>query len=126
MSHLISLREDARNVSPVPEDSQAASRLCVSVIVPCRNEVNAIDSFLDSLLKQDLAGVDWEVVIADGMSDDGTREKLRRICDQDCRVRVIDNPMRIASTGLNAAIRAARNDIILRMDVHTEYKSDYI
>jgi succinoglycan biosynthesis protein ExoA len=126
MSHLMSLSEDRRNVSAVPADSQTASKLCVSVIVPCRNEVNTIDSFLDSLHKQDLAGVDWEVVIADGMSDDGTRERLRRICDQDCRIRVIDNPMYIASTGLNAAIRAARNDIVLRMDVHTEYKSDYI
>jgi glycosyltransferase involved in cell wall biosynthesis len=100
--------------------------LSVSVIVPCRNEFKAIDSFLNSLRKQKLTDVDWEVVVADGMSDDGTRERLQKICDQDSRIRMIDNPLRIASTGLNAAIRAARNDIVLRMDVHTEYKPDYI
>jgi succinoglycan biosynthesis protein ExoA len=126
MSHVAFLRQDGLRFSPVPEGTQTAWRLSVSVIVPCRNEVKTIDSFLDSLRKQDLTGVDWEVVIADGMSDDGTREKLQSICDQDSRIRVIDNPLRIASTGLNAAIRAARSDIILRMDVHTEYKSDYI
>src|SRR5262249_41370233 len=38
----------------------------------------------------------------------------------------IDNPERIVSTGLNAAIRAAHGDIIVRMDVHTEYASDYV
>ena len=126
MSHLISLSADRRNVSAVSAGSPAASRVRVSVIVPCRNEVNTIDSFLDSLGKQDLNGVDWEVVIADGMSDDGTREKLKRICERDSRIRVIDNPMRITSTGLNAAIRSANNDIVVRMDVHTEYKADYI
>src|SRR5258706_953103 len=126
MLHVALLKPDGLKLSTVPEGSQTASRLSVSVIVPCRNEVNTIDSFLNSLRKQGLTGVDWEVVIADGMSDDGTREKLQRMCDQDSRIRVIDNPLRIASTGLNAAIRAARNDFILRMDVHTEYKSDYI
>jgi len=41
-------------------------------------------------------------------------------------VRVIDNPGKIVSTGMNAAIRAARGDIIIRMDAHTEYAPDYI
>jgi glycosyltransferase involved in cell wall biosynthesis len=126
MFHAAFLKPDVLRASPVPVAMQTGSRLGVSVIVPCRNEARSIDAFLYSLRKQDLAGVDWEVVIADGMSDDGTRDKLQKICDQDSRIRVIDNPLRIASTGLNAAIRAARNEIILRMDVHTEYKSDYI
>src|SRR5690606_13880859 len=42
------------------------------------------------------------------------------------RIRVIDNPRRITPTGLNAAIRAARGDIIIRMDVHTQYAPDYL
>jgi succinoglycan biosynthesis protein ExoA len=126
MSDVELLGPDRVELSAPTEGRQAASRLCVSVIVPCRNEVKSIDSFLDSFRKQELTGVDWEVVIADGMSNDGTREKLKRICERDSRIRVIDNPRRIASTGLNAAIHAARNDVVLRMDVHTQYKSDYI
>jgi succinoglycan biosynthesis protein ExoA len=98
----------------------------VSIIVACRNEVKFIDSFLTSLLQQDLEGLDWEVLIADGMSDDGTREKLQRLCDGNPRIRLIDNASRIVSTGLNAAIRAARGDAIVRMDVHTEYRLDYV
>jgi glycosyltransferase involved in cell wall biosynthesis len=41
------------------------------------------------------------------------------------QLRVIDNPGRIVSSGLNAAIRAARGDIIIRMDAHTRYAPDY-
>jgi GT2 family glycosyltransferase len=60
------------------------------------------------------------------MSDDGTRDILKRISVKDPRLRVIDNPDRIVSTGLNAAIQVAQGKIIIRMDAHTEYASDYI
>ena len=41
-------------------------------------------------------------------------------------MRVIDNPGRVASTGLNAAIRASSGSVIIRMDAHTEYAADYV
>jgi glycosyltransferase involved in cell wall biosynthesis len=67
-----------------------------------------------------------EVIVADGMSHDGTRQVLQEYARVDERIRVIDNPGRIVSTGLNAAIRLARGQIILRMDAHTDYAPDYI
>ena len=67
-----------------------------------------------------------EVIVADGMSDDGTRELLDEICAIQDHVRVVENPKKIVSTGLNIAIMAATNDIILRMDMHTEYAPDYV
>lgn len=105
-----------------PQDASPA----VSVIVPCRNEANSIHAFLNSLLGQELEGIRWEAIIADGMSVDGTRDVLVRFSKEHPQVRMIDNPGRIASTGLNACIRAAHGDILIRMDVHTEYKSDYV
>jgi GT2 family glycosyltransferase len=60
------------------------------------------------------------------MSDDGTRRILERLADEDERLRVIDNPGRIVSTGLNTAIRVAHGRIIIRMDAHTEYAPDYV
>src|SRR3984893_16986605 len=98
----------------------------VSVIVACRNERKTIRNLLDSICRQSLGGAKIEVLIADGMSDDGTRQILelyRRIV---LPLRVIDNPAKIASAGLNAAIRAARGEIIIRMDAHSEYAPDYI
>jgi len=98
----------------------------VSVIVACRNEITHIHNFLDSLCRQVLSGAKIEVLIADGMSDDGTRQVLELYRRTVLPLRVIDNPGRIVSAGLNAAIRAARGEIIIRMDAHTEYAPDYI
>ena len=98
----------------------------ISIVVPCRNEAGYIDAFLDSALAQMLpAGVELEVVIADGRSDDGTRERLAERAALEPRLRVIDNPARITSAALNAAIAAALGETIVRMDVHTTYAHDY-
>jgi len=98
----------------------------ITVIVPCRNEAAHIRHFLEGLLAQDLDGFEWEAVVADGMSDDGTRVILEEYARREPRIRVIENRGRIVSTGLNEAIRAARGEIIVRMDVHTEYARDYV
>jgi glycosyltransferase involved in cell wall biosynthesis len=98
-----------------------------TVVVPCRNEVSHIDAFVASLLAQRLPdGGELEVVVADGRSDDGTRERLDALAARDPRLRVIDNPGRIVSTGLNRALAAARAPVVVRMDVHTTYAPDYV
>ena len=99
----------------------------VSVIVPCRNEKAHIAAFCEAATGQQLpAGWQMQVLIADGLSDDGTRELLRGWEQRDARLQLIDNPARIVSTGLNAAIAKAQGEVIVRLDVHTRYASDYI
>ncbi|MBQ0929623.1 glycosyltransferase family 2 protein [Ideonella alba] len=99
----------------------------VSVIVPCRNEARYIDTFCTSALAQQLpAGWQLELLVADGQSDDGTRERLQSLAAADARLRWVDNPGRIVSCGLNAALQQSRGEVIVRMDVHTEYAPDYI
>src|SRR5262245_7106440 len=98
----------------------------VSIVVPCRNDRNHMESCLRSILKQEPAPGGLESVGADGMSNDGTTEILRRLAKEYPSLRIIDNPQRIVSSGLNEAIKAARGEIIIRMDAHTEYAPDYI
>jgi GT2 family glycosyltransferase len=97
----------------------------VSIVVPCRNEARHIEACVRSLLAQDCAA-DIEVIVADGTSEDGTRDVLARLVREDARVRMVENQGRIVSTGLNAAIGAARGRIIIRADAHTEYAPDYV
>ena len=114
------------NSSPSPK---------VSVIVPCRNEADHIKTCVAGLLAMEAPLGGFEVIIADGLSDDGTREILGQL-EQEARgqgsvvsglfLRVIDNPGRITPCGLNAAIRAARGEIIVRADAHTTYAPDYL
>jgi len=103
----------------------AGDTLQLTIIVACRNEKSHIRRFIDSLLAQDMSGMAWEAIIADGMSDDGTREILREYGARHPQLRTIDNPRRVVSPGLNAAIRAARGAIVIRMDAHTSYAPDY-
>ncbi|GIU78058.1 MAG: hypothetical protein KatS3mg005_1296 [Bryobacteraceae bacterium] len=105
---------------------KSGSRTRVSVVVPCRNERAHIRAFLEDLLRQERDGLACEFLIADGMSDDGTREILKEYAEKYGEIRVVDNPGRIVSTGLNAAIREARGDVIVRMDVHARYAPDFL
>lgn len=98
----------------------------VSVLVPCRNERDHIEGFLDDLARQEDLPGPVEVLILDGMSDDGTREILTTRAEADSRVRLLDNPQRIVPTGLNRGIEQARGEYVVRMDVHTRYAADYI
>jgi len=98
----------------------------ISVVVPCRNEIRHIRAFLDSVFRQELGGIEMEVLVADGMSDDGTRQVLGEFESRFETFRVLDNPEQIVSTALNRAIREARGEIIIRMDAHTIYAPDYV
>jgi glycosyltransferase involved in cell wall biosynthesis len=98
----------------------------VSVIIPVRNERHFIAATLEGILRQDYPADRYEVVVADGMSDDGTREIIAGYADRDSRVRLVDNTQRVTPTGLNAAIAAARGEILCRIDGHCEVAGDFI
>ncbi len=98
----------------------------VSTISCCRNEIRHIRSFLRSLDLQLRDGFELEAILADGGSFDGTRAILDDFATRRPWVRVIDNHGRIASTGLNAAIRASCGSVVIRMDAHTEYAENYV
>ena len=99
----------------------------VSVIVPCHNEGRYVQAFCVGVMRQQLPpGWSLEVVMADGVSDDGTWEVLQGIAAADPRLLLISNPQRIVSTGLNRALQQTTGEVIVRMDMHTEYAPDYI
>jgi glycosyltransferase involved in cell wall biosynthesis len=98
----------------------------VSIVMPCRNEAAYIGPCLDSILATDYPLDLVEVLVADGRSDDGTREIVERCVARHPCVRLLDNPARITPAALNTAIRAATGDIIIRMDAHGVYPRDYV
>jgi glycosyltransferase involved in cell wall biosynthesis len=100
----------------------------VSVIVPCYNEAGTIRSLLGAVAGQTYPADEVEVVIADALSTDGTREEIDAFkAGQDTpEVRVIDNPMRAIPIGLNLALAGARAETIVRLDAHCIPYPDYI
>ena len=100
----------------------------VSVIVPCYNEQSTIRLLLEALHQQTYPRAYMEVIVADGFSKDRTRDVIAAF-QKECPeldVRVVDNPKRSIPSGLNRAIEAARGQIILRLDAHSQPYPDYI
>lgn len=97
----------------------------LSVICPIYNEEKYIAGCIDSILAQDYPKDNLEVIFADGMSTDRTREIVTGYSDKYPWIRMIDNPKRIVPPALNAAIETSHGDIIMRLDAHASYEPNY-
>ena len=97
----------------------------LSVIVPIYNEEKYIAVCLDSILRQDFPQNNLEVLLVDGMSTDKTREIVKKYIDRYKFIKLLDNPKRIAPCAMNVGIKAAKGDIIMRLDGHAFYEKDY-
>jgi len=99
----------------------------VTLIMPVRNEAAFIASSLEAVLAQDYRSDRIEVIVVDGMSTDNTRAIVQSLQAQHANLQLIDNPGKIAPTGLNAALRGQiKGEIIIRVDGHCEIARDYV
>jgi glycosyltransferase involved in cell wall biosynthesis len=95
----------------------------VSVVIPMRNEAAHICKCIDSVLAQDYPADRLEVIVVDGDSDDDSAAALRAYGP---RLQVLRNPAGIVPTAMNIGIRAARGEIIARVDAHTILDPAYV
>jgi succinoglycan biosynthesis protein ExoA len=98
----------------------------VTVVIPCLDEEDHIEDCIRAVQGQVWPADRIEILVADGMSLDATREILGRLASADSRILLIDNPARVPSAGLNECIRRAKGDVIIRMDVHADYAPDFV
>ena len=94
--------------------------------MPVHNEATQIARTLRAVFAQDYPGDRMEVIVVDGMSTDDTRAIIESFQAEHANVRLISNLGKIVPTGLNAGIRQAKGDIIVRLDGHTEVAADYV
>jgi len=90
----------------------------ISYILPIRNEFGFIEKTLQSILSQN-NGKDFEILVADGMSDDGTREIVKEFQKRNSYIILINNLEKIVSTGFNRALSIAKGNVIIRVDGHS-------
>jgi succinoglycan biosynthesis protein ExoA len=103
----------------------SSDRVDCSVLVPVLNEAGAIVDSVAAMCRQEFDGR-LEFLLADGGSEDGTRELLAQLAQQDPRIKVLENPRRTTPSGLNIGLAHARGRWVCRMDAHTEYEKDYV
>ena len=85
----------------------------VSVIIPCRNEINHISDLINSIFFNDIGIENIEILIIDGMSDDGTRELIiKKFISKYKNIFLIDNLKQKTPYAFNIGIRKAKGEII--------------
>jgi glycosyltransferase involved in cell wall biosynthesis len=93
--------------------------------MPVLNEENYLEAAVLAILSQDYEGP-IQVVLALGPSTDLTNEVAARICAGDSRVSSVQNPTGRTPEGLNAALAATKQEIVARVDAHSELSDGYI
>lgn len=112
----------------LPTPVAAVTHPQVTVIIPCYNEEATIGLLLKALARQTYPPEKMEILVADGMSTDNTRQEIIAFQHQhpELLVHIIDNPRRNIPAGVNTAISQAQGEYIIRLDAHSEPYPDYI
>ncbi len=102
--------------------------MIISIIIVLRNKksniINCIQSIESQFQKNDNA---WELIIVDGMSDDGSKEiATQYLKNKNYSWIVLDNPKKILASGWNIGIKAAKGTYVLRPDVHAILHPGYV
>jgi succinoglycan biosynthesis protein ExoA len=99
-------------------------RYKISVVIPVRNEARSLPSLLRSLVDQDFPPEDFEILVADGRSEDGTREVVSQFAAAGpVRVALVDNPKIRSGPGRNAGVTESNGDYVVFVDGHCQIPS---
>ncbi len=100
----------------------------VSIIIPCYNEEKTIGFLLKAIKKQEYPLSNIEIIIADSLSTDATKEKISKFIKSNpsILVKVVDNAKQTIPSGVNCAARVAKGEILIRLDAHSEPNAEYV
>ena len=99
----------------------------VLAVIPCLNEEEDIAAVIAAALK-DRDRFHLLIIVADGGSSDATRAIVRESAGVSPEVRLMDNPQKIQSAGINRAVQlfGEAKRWLVRMDAHCAYPDRYI
>lgn len=99
----------------------------VAVIIPTLNEAKYIGALLENICAQ-VPELVSEIIVTDGGSTDGTVDLVQSASEKDARVRLVDNPRKLQSAGINLAVGTLPSEIstFVRLDAHSGYPGDFL
>lgn len=102
----------------------------VSLCIIAYNEQACMDSLLHEVRAQDYPHELMEIILVDGLSTDGAKEKMLEFQQKNegafRRVVVADNEKRVLPCGWNVVLKNAMADVILRVDAHSSIPVDFV
>ncbi|EIZ77904.1 glycosyl transferase family protein [Novosphingobium sp. Rr 2-17] len=95
------------------------------IVIPCLNEERHLFKLLGTLLAENPLAT---VVVADGGSTDASRSIVNGLAAHYPRLHLLDNPARIQSAGINAAVSrfSTGRGWLVRIDAHCGYPRNYV
>ncbi len=132
---------DSGGPLPLSHHEGRTEPITVSLIMPVRNEAQHVERGLGAVLAQNYPADCMEILVVDGLSEDGTRDKVRSVLDgwkargrgspqgrtlRIPAVRLLANRDRTAPSGLNIGLREARGNIIILVGGHCELSPSYV
>lgn len=102
-----------------------SENVLISITVCCRNEEKYIEKCINSLTSQKNIPGEFEIIVIDGMSEDGTREILSRLADNDDKIILMDNPAKVKVPAVNIGFKNSRGKFLGIGDAHSVYADDY-
>lgn len=107
-------REDAR---PLP---------LVSVVIPMRNERKTIEDCIRSVLSQDYPQDKLEIIVVDGMSEDGSHQMVASMAQRSDNIFLFDNPKKSTPRGLNLGIQKSKGSVVIILGAHSLLSPNFI
>ncbi len=106
-------------------DGDAGTGEGVLIVIPCLNEETHLPGLLDSLIEDAPLA---QIVVADGGSRDASRDIVAARASVHPRLALLDNPRKLQSAGVNAAVRAFGDGRrwLVRVDAHCDYPRGYV
>lgn len=102
----------------------------VTALIVMRNEHNYIERSLMSFVNQTYPKDNYEIIVVDGGSDDGSLDIVNNIIQkystERFHISILDNPKRILAAGWNLGIKAAKGEYVTRIDAHAVADPDFI
>jgi cellulose synthase/poly-beta-1,6-N-acetylglucosamine synthase-like glycosyltransferase len=98
----------------------------VRVVIPCRNEEAYIGKCVSSLVNAAQTDIQLSILVADGMSDDGTRREVLRLSELHSEVKLMDNIKRTTPFALNLGLRDLAYDVGIILGAHAEVSPDFL
>lgn len=95
----------------------------LSIIVPAFQEEKVIAATLKSLLACDYPAA-VEILVIDDGSSDGTAAEVRRVAENNPRVRLFEQPNSGKASALENGVAQATNEILIFLDADTRFDRD--
>lgn len=95
-----------------------------TVCIPAYNEAVNLEGLFKSLRESDLDQFDYEILLCDSLSNDGTRELFERWA-KELNLHLIITAAANASQNLNAGIMSSSKSIFCRIDARARVAVDY-